>query len=38
LIAHFPDCGAPLGLRMAPEHPEQVTAIVVQNGDAYDEG
>src|SRR5207253_3476113 len=32
------DYGAPVGYRLAVQHPERVTAIVVQNGNAYDEG
>src|SRR5215813_4143264 len=32
------DYGAPVGYRLAAAHPERVTAIVVQNGNAYDEG
>ena len=32
------DYGAPVGLRMAMAHPERVTAIVSQNGNAYEEG
>ena len=32
------DYGAPTGLRMAVERPERVTAIVSQNGNAYEEG
>jgi len=32
------DYGAPTGLRMAVEHPERVTAIITQNGNAYVEG
>ena len=32
------DYGAPVGYRLAVEHPERITAIVVQNGNAYDEG
>ena len=32
------DYGAPTGLRMALAHPERVTAIVSQNGNAYEEG
>src|SRR5262245_39512429 len=32
------DYGAPVGYRLAVTHPERVTAIVVQNGNAYDEG
>ena len=32
------DYGAPVGLRLALAHPEQVTAIISQNGNAYEEG
>jgi pimeloyl-ACP methyl ester carboxylesterase len=32
------DYGAPVGYRLASQHPERITAIVVQNGNAYDEG
>lgn len=32
------DYGAPTGFRMAVAHPERVTAIVTQNGNAYVEG
>jgi pimeloyl-ACP methyl ester carboxylesterase len=32
------DYGAPTGLRLAMAHPERVSAIVSQNGNAYDEG
>ena len=32
------DYGAPVGYRLAVQHPERITAIVVQNGNAYDEG
>src|SRR5690606_27972623 len=32
------DYGAPAGFRLALEHPERVTALVVQNGNAYEEG
>jgi pimeloyl-ACP methyl ester carboxylesterase len=32
------DYGAPTGLRLAMWHPERVTAIVSQNGNAYEEG
>ena len=32
------DYGAPVGYRLAAKHPERITAIVVQNGNAYDEG
>jgi pimeloyl-ACP methyl ester carboxylesterase len=30
------DYGAPVGYRLAVAHPERATAIVVQNGNAYD--
>ena len=32
------DYGAPVGLRLVVAHPERVTAIVSQNGNAYEEG
>ena len=32
------DYGAPVGLRLAAKHPERVTALIVQNGNAYAEG
>jgi pimeloyl-ACP methyl ester carboxylesterase len=32
------DYGAPTGLRLAMAHPERITAIVSQNGNAYEEG
>lgn len=32
------DYGAPVGLRLALLHPERVTAIITQNGNAYEEG
>ena len=32
------DYGAPTGFRLAMAHPERVTAIISQNGNAYDEG
>jgi len=32
------DYGAPTGLRLAMAHPERVSAIVSQNGNAYEEG
>lgn len=32
------DYGAPIGFRLAAAHPNRITAIVVQNGNAYDEG
>jgi len=32
------DYGAPIGYRLASKHPDRVTAVVVQNGNAYEEG
>ena len=32
------DYGAPVGFRLATRHPERITAIVSQNGNAYQEG
>jgi pimeloyl-ACP methyl ester carboxylesterase len=32
------DYGAPTGFRMAARHPERITAIISQNGNAYEEG
>jgi len=32
------DYGAPVGYRLALRHPERVLALIVQNGNAYDEG
>jgi pimeloyl-ACP methyl ester carboxylesterase len=32
------DYGAPTGFRLAVHHPERITAIVSQNGNAYEEG
>jgi pimeloyl-ACP methyl ester carboxylesterase len=32
------DYGAPTGFRMAIRHPERITAIISQNGNAYEEG
>jgi pimeloyl-ACP methyl ester carboxylesterase len=32
------DYGAPVGFRLAVKHPERVQALIVQNGNAYEEG
>src|ERR1700729_1494828 len=32
------DYGAPTGLRLAVRHPERITAMISQNGNAYEEG
>jgi len=32
------DYGAPVGFRLAAKHPERVQSLIVQNGNAYEEG
>jgi pimeloyl-ACP methyl ester carboxylesterase len=32
------DYGAPVGYRLAVKHPERVQGLIIQNGNAYDEG
>ena len=32
------DYGAPVGWRLALQHPDRITGLIVQNGNAYDEG
>ncbi len=32
------DYGAPVGFRLAEKHPERVQTLLIQNGNAYDEG
>ncbi len=32
------DYGAPVGFRLAVKHPERIRALVIQNGNAYEEG
>lgn len=32
------DYGAPVGFRLAVKHPEKIEALIVQNGNAYEEG
>lgn len=32
------DYGAPIGFRLALRHPERIQALVIQNGNAYEEG
>lgn len=32
------DYGAPIGYRIASAHPERITGIIIQNGNAYQEG
>ena len=35
---YIQDYGSPIGLRMALRHPGKITALIVQNGNAYEEG
>lgn len=35
---YLQDYGAPIGLRLALMHPERLTALIIQNGNAYEEG
>lgn len=37
-VMYLFDFGAPVGLRLAERHPEWIAGLVVQNGNAYDEG
>jgi pimeloyl-ACP methyl ester carboxylesterase len=37
-MLYVQDYGAPVGYRLAAKHPDHVQALVVQNGNAYDEG
>lgn len=32
------DYGAPVGFRIAAAHPERIESLIIQNGNAYDEG
>ncbi|MBW2486836.1 MAG: alpha/beta fold hydrolase, partial [Deltaproteobacteria bacterium] len=32
------DYGAPVGFRIAARHPERIESLIIQNGNAYDEG
>lgn len=32
------DYGAPIGFRIAAAHPDRITGLIIQNGNAYDEG
>lgn len=35
---YMQDYGAPIGLRLASRHPDWIQALIVQNGNAYEEG
>jgi pimeloyl-ACP methyl ester carboxylesterase len=38
LAVYVSDYGAPTGFRLAVKHPDRITAIISQNGNAYEEG
>jgi len=35
---YLQDFGGPVGFRIAASHPEQITALIIQNANAYEEG
>ena len=35
---YMQDYGAPVGFRLAAKHPERIQSLVIQNGNAYEEG
>lgn len=37
-IVYLHDYGCPIGLRLAMDHPQKIKGIIVQDGNAYDEG
>ena len=37
-VLYVQDYGAPIGYRIAVKHPERVRGLIVQNGNAYEEG
>ncbi len=37
-VLYVQDYGAPIGFRIATAHPERIKGLVVQNGNAYEEG
>jgi pimeloyl-ACP methyl ester carboxylesterase len=37
-IVYLMDYGAPIGLRMALKNPDKIAGLIVQNGNAYEEG
>ncbi len=37
-VLYLQDYGAPVGFRLATKHPERVAGLIVQNGNAYEEG
>lgn len=37
-VLYMQDYGAPVGFRLATKHPERVAGLIIQNGNAYEEG
>ena len=37
-VLYLQDYGAPIGFRLATSHPERVAGLIIQNGNAYEEG
>ncbi|OXS56513.1 alpha/beta hydrolase [Cohnella sp. CIP 111063] len=37
-FVYLMDYGAPVGFRIAARHPERIQGLIIQNGNAYDEG
>jgi pimeloyl-ACP methyl ester carboxylesterase len=37
-VLYLMDYGAPIGYRLALKHPDRVSAMIIQNGNAYNEG
>jgi len=37
-VAYLQDYGAPIGFRIASAQPERIRGLIIQNGNAYDEG
>ena len=37
-VLYLMDYGAPVGFRLATRHPERVAGLIIQNGNAYEEG
>lgn len=37
-VLYLMDYGAPVGFRLATRHPERIAGLIIQNGNAYEEG
>ncbi len=37
-VLYLQDYGAPVGFRLATKHPDRVAGLIIQNGNAYEEG